>query len=160
MSQVGCRTENIQIGNSDKQICKCPPCNIQILIFAFQNFFECPARKQSRFIIRRQANAPGLKYWIHSSNLKIEILTGGLPAYLQDPRTDEHTGLFLKQENNIFIGNLLKHDFNHGTLSHSFHDLQIKKSYSSLAGNSMNICIRQKERGFALLCSKILRLNH
>ncbi len=41
MSQVGFRTENFQIGNSDKQICKCPPCNIQILIFAFQNFFEC-----------------------------------------------------------------------------------------------------------------------
>ena len=40
LSQVWFRTENIQIGYSEKQICKCPPCNIQILIFAFQNFFE------------------------------------------------------------------------------------------------------------------------
>ena len=31
----------VQIDNSEKQISKCPPCNIQILIFAFQNFFEC-----------------------------------------------------------------------------------------------------------------------
>ncbi len=31
----------MQIGDSKKQICNCPPCNIQILIFAFQNFFEC-----------------------------------------------------------------------------------------------------------------------
>jgi hypothetical protein len=59
-------------------------------------------------------------------NLKIVILTGGLPAYRQDPRTDEHTGLSLKQENKILKGNLLKHDF-----------------------NSMNICIRQAERGIA-----------
>ncbi len=41
LSQVGYRTEKIQKGYSEKQICKCPPCNKQILIFAFQNFFEC-----------------------------------------------------------------------------------------------------------------------
>ncbi len=41
LSQVGYGTENIQEGNSEKQICKCPPCNIQILIFAFKHFFDC-----------------------------------------------------------------------------------------------------------------------
>ncbi len=38
--QVGNRTERIQTGNSEKLICKCPPCNKQILIFTFPNFFE------------------------------------------------------------------------------------------------------------------------
>ncbi len=40
LSQVGYRMKKIPVDNSEKQICKCPPCNIQILILAFQNFFE------------------------------------------------------------------------------------------------------------------------
>jgi hypothetical protein len=40
LSQVGYPPKKIPVDNSEKQICKCPPCNIQILIFAFQNFFE------------------------------------------------------------------------------------------------------------------------
>jgi hypothetical protein len=52
LSQVGYRTEKIQTVNSEKQICKCPPCNLQILIFAFQNFFEC-VPEQSKNINQR-----------------------------------------------------------------------------------------------------------
>ncbi len=59
MSQVGYRTEKIQIGYSEKQICKCPPCNIQILIFTFQIFFEC---KEKSLFVNFRENAKTNKF--------------------------------------------------------------------------------------------------